>query len=754
MIPGGISVMRSPLGCAVSCVARFRNALISASTLGLAALALTAFAPVSALAETCPNEQFRTGPSAGLPDCRAYELVTPPFKDGAPFRFKVSFGLETYIGMSTAGTTLAVSTLGNPGDARQNLSYNSYDLTRGESGWVEHANDLSDAQFPASEIAAGSPEVDAFAYKARSTDQPLTAASIWVHNADGTLVELGPFRPPAETVGPPGAGPGLIGGNVHEDEAVRGASADLSHVVFGSPVSWPGDEALADPYGQGDLYEYVQGRGGPPIPVGVEPDGQLCGATFQDISPDGSQVLFRCPNGLFDRVDGTHTVAISTPSAADCSACHASTPTPLDGPIAAAAGGSKVFFTTERKLLSGGPFGLNIYEYDFEAPAASPQNPDGRISDITDGEWGEGTQLQRVVKVSADGSHVYFFAQGVLQGVTNSRGEAPLGEEKENLYVYQRDAQFPTGHLSFIASFPEAELYHFFTCAGKLNNGQACGATTTPDGRFLVFTSGLDLTAGDTSTAQQVFEYDAQTGALVRVSIGQGGFNDNGNTDAFSAEIPEQQGSIEGEAGIGGGLYPLAVSNDGSYVVFQSADGLTPGALNGFHGEFAYAQNVYEYHNGNVYLISDGQDTSHHEEKSSVQVVGLSPSGQDVFFETADQLVGQDVDSQLDIYDARIDGGFAAPVSLLPSCSGDACQGELSAAPVLLSPGSEFQAGGNPPLAGGGAPSPAAAVKPKPKSRPAACRKGYVKRHAKCVKKPKSKRGSAKKSSRDRKGKS
>src|ERR1019366_20503 len=98
---------------------------------------------------------------------------------------------------------------------------------------------------------------------------------------------------------------------------------------------------------------------------------------------------------------------------------------------------------------------------------------------------------------------------------------------------------------------------------------------------------------------------------------------------------------------------------------------------------------VYEWHNGSVNMISDGQDPT------AMVFAGMSATGSDIFFQTRTQLVGQDTDTLGDIYDARIDGGFPAPTPE-PSCSGESCQGSSSSAPGFGASGtSSFTGGGN-----------------------------------------------------------
>jgi hypothetical protein len=186
-------------------------------------------------------------------------------------------------------------------------------------------------------------------------------------------------------------------------------------------------------------------------------------------------------------------------------------------------------------------------------------------------------------------------------------------------------------------------------------------ANVSPDGRFLVFTSHARLTPDDTSIsgAQQVFRYDAQTGDLIRISVGNDGFDDNGNRSTRTPCVVHNFCSEDGEIAAPLHLYgeglrrDSTMSDNGSYVFFESPVGLTPQALDdasagSYLGIPLYAENVYEWHDGHVYLISDGRDTGLGQRCPGSCLFGSDSSGANVFFSTVDSLVPQDVDTELD----------------------------------------------------------------------------------------------------------
>jgi hypothetical protein len=752
------------------------RAAVSAVTLVLcAASTLTALPSAAQAAEACTNAAFRTGPSSALPDCRAYELVSPAFKNAGHVYWEegdpdgssgllidtaAAAGLEGFPDVSVIGP----------------VSY--YSTSRTASGWTTVADDPPSSEYLAYtlqgfyDFEGNSLDGQTTVFMERAISQPENRIDLFERRPDRSVVDVGPALPPTA---PPG-GPRPLGEAAELDPV--GVSSDASHIFFRlGNYYWPGDSTEHAPPGEANhrsLYEYAGVGNTSPMLVGVSdgttvvggrtlPAGEVisrCGielggqkSSLNAVSTDGDTVFFTAKPGcggpaaeeVFARVDNglpdARTVAISEPTREDCSACDTE-----PGVFAAAQfegaseDGSKVFFWTAQPLLGGDTSG-NLYEYDFDAPAGERivlvSGGDATVSDTP----AEVPENARPV-VSQDGSHVYFIAQGVLTKTPNGESEAAVAGAP-NLYVFERDASHPAGSITFVARLSTQDLAVWedrglYSSEKSYDNG-AHGGDATPDGRFLVFTSTRDLTPDDSSPTRQVFEYDAQTGALVRVSIGQDGFNHNGNVPVTysSSGMPLNGAVIETATGEGGGFYRpgsywshLSVSADGSYVFFQSIVGLTPQALNEqVIGETAdevpsrrepiYANNVYEYHAGRVSLISDGQDLSHlaFPFSSNVQLIGTDSSGRDVFFTTADQLVGQDTDTDIDIYDARVDGGFPAP-ALSPSCSGDACQGALSAAPTPLSPGSEFQAGGNPPLVGEPAAKPKAKMKPKAKTKP------------------------------------
>ena len=429
---------------------------------GVCEVSLTATTKVTAqfdalAPEACPNEALRAESNVNpltkrpysleLPECRSYELVTPPYKEGVN---------SNVTAISPEGSDLIVKSLGNFGDAENNPEDEgaTYELSRGQSGWSSVSLNPPASQFPYGQYLDATPDLGRTLWWARSSSQSVYAADLYLREADGSMHDLGPIQPPSATEGPPGTGrPPLI----KEGESVgstlkldgfdyEGASTDLSRVLFSISSAhqgeakdplWPGDmTATGKEYSYPSLYEYIAGESGPPLLVGVNDAGELigqCGVGGDGISADGETIFFtptsadetinseKCDGKqppvaeLFARIDngqpGAHTIAISEPEPADCEACN--TTVGLENAVyqGASKEGTKVFFTTKQELLPGHR-GTNLYEYDFDGPEASHEHPDGRITLVSAGA--AEPEFEGVVCVSDDGSHIYFKAGAVL----------------------------------------------------------------------------------------------------------------------------------------------------------------------------------------------------------------------------------------------------------------------------------------------------------------------------------------------------
>jgi hypothetical protein len=708
---------------------------------------------IAAAEENCPNAALRSGPSLRLPDCRAYEMVTPPYQEGFP----TSVTAVSEDGSRVVGESFGVfagaendyfnfGSSGGPDINNESTGGEFYAFLRGQSGWVASAIGPPASRFPEYVLPRRTVE-EGIPAALGSVIQPVTpgkktehqeelavgsnldlAESVFVAETvveeeaqavEGAKGHVGDFYVrkaggPLESVGsviPPSVRPaeaiesGEREGKFFTFEAFRGASAGVPSALFYSmrKAHWLFD--YSDP-GTESLYEYRGVGSAAPLLVGVSGGVSstslisACGTMYNGSSETGERVLFTaaaCGSSpsvgeLWVREDngqpGARSVAISEPSVEDCSLCD--TAEGVRKPAVAmgfSSDGSKVFFTTSQPLL-GEDTSKNLYEYDFDRQAGS------RVVRISGGDSTVSNPIadvESVVGASPDGSHVYFTASGVLTKTPNGLGEeAKAGQS--NLYVYERDAQYPNGRIEFVVPWADADTF----LGSLFGQTERSTITMSGNGRFVVFDSIAHLTADDLSSIAQAFEYDAQAGSIVRVSIGQDGYNSDGNNaSAESFTI-----------GPNPNLYTpntLLVADDGA-VFFNSYNPLVPQAVNG-------SSNGYEYREGTVSMITDGEDL-----KGSA-ITGISVSGGDVFFHTLDRLVPRDTNSQVDVYDARVDGGFAEPPPP-PSCQADACQGALSAAPVLLSPASEFQAGAETlepavPVAQ----APKAGVKGKPKAK-------------------------------------
>ncbi|HST55352.1 MAG TPA: hypothetical protein VLJ42_05590 [Solirubrobacteraceae bacterium] len=675
--------------------------------------------------------QAATGGTVVLPDDRRYELVTPAIKgDGTLDAVQVGTS-PTEVQASTSGDKLAyISTTPFPGSQAGVAGF--YLGSRGSSGWSFQA--LNPPQARTSDLA-NTPLFTAYSLDLSKgilldgggagqsaqdapplvSGEPSNVQNVFVRDNFTNSYQLA-------NITPPGVSP--------ERAAFENASADLSHVIFASGAQLTPD-ALPGAHGARNLYQWVGGVvslvgqipampatrcGGQDAPC-VAPDGgtDLGAGYLQDpgfvgaVSTDGSKVFFELTSHLtpqtgqlYVREDGIRTVEYSAsqktngtgPGGADAKGPRAAQY------WAASADGSKVFFSSCEQLTNnstasapagdgcideGAPIGQDLYEYNTAT---------GHLTDLTvdHNNSTNGADVQGVLGASADGSYVYYVANGVVANgaspgdctVQISSGSGLDPDASCSLYVAHG------GATKFIATLSAQDYPDW--------NGPFA-ARVTPDGTHLAFNSTRSLTGSDNvpavasdcainpvsgqsaTTCDEVYLYSADTGLLVCASCNPSGARPTGSASIPSVPISEV---------ITGKVFPYLrrnLSADGGRLFFNSQDTLVPGDSNG-------RQDVYEYEGGRPHLISSGTSNADSE------FVDASLSGDDAFFKTSAPLVPQDVDQSLDIYDARVGGGFpfSPPAA---ACVGEACRPPAAGAVAGVNPGSTtFVGPGDTPLPG------------------------------------------------------
>ena len=635
-------------------------------------------APAPGVEAPCENARVRTGPSAVLPDCRAYEQLTPVDKEGAQEIY--SYG----IGFSGSGALPAVDgesvVVNNPlvawglasGDGQS-----PYRFARSSAGsdWLMRA-------------AAAQPETGVGAPKPRlyNADQSQLAFETSVETVIGGSpaeieYKVGPVGGPYRTVA---SIPGKD--RLEGDDGWVASSEDFSKLIL--EVA---DHTLLGPSTKttsgNDLYEYAAGQLHQVNVTGGSPGSAIssCGAVIvhgreggeggvisspRAVSADGSRVFFEqvpgsdCgePPHLYVRVGGDETVDIGAYSF-----------------LAASGDGSRVL------LVKRAGETREVMLYDSETKTVKPLQ--GFVAH---------EELEAPL-VSTDLSTVYFSSRERLTP------EAPALAAGGEADLYRYDVATET--LSFVSQ------------TAGINGGEE---HASPEGRYFYFDTGgvVGLPGGsleplrnnENSTrldGHQVYRFDSAEDVVECMSCASS-FDPEPRTGAFFG-LDQGSGTLATQDGMPA---KTVSSANGEYAFFETPADLVPQDIDGEvapetnRGEHlsteqntSVSSDVYEWREDGVHgctliqgclsLITSGTGGFLN------LMIGSTESADDVFFYTSSQLAPTDDDTAGDVYDARVDGGFPPPPPAPVECEGDACSTPASP-PNDATPSSfTFQGTGN-----------------------------------------------------------
>ena len=650
-----------------------------------ALLAITLWGAVEnpARAEACnaETEGVRGAEGSSLPDCRAYEQVSPPEKNTTD-----AVGSPGYVHSSTLGESVSYYSivpfagLGSP-------EFPSYLSTRASEGWSTQGL-LPLTQAGADSEVRGATEDNEeilLMVSSESEERFLLAPEAELEHTNSYIYNTATHVYD------------LVGTRVGSEVNFADATPDGSHVLFTSA----GHELVSgvvDEEGVPYLYEWnretgklsfigeVNGKA--PEAGTVAGSNENKGASTYDqdtMSENGSRIYFS-EDGENEKVylrepASSRTIEVSKGKAQWWDA------TP-DGSTA---------FYTENK---------NLYKFSAEGDTSTP---------IAEGA----AEVLGVAGISTDGSYVYFVADGVLAGNQNGNGEkAETG--KANLYVWHEGTATPTAFIAQLNPFFDVSDWEAFVHdePGGPDGGYK-GSRVSADGTKLLITSKAKLTTYDNADRYEIYLYGA-TEPLSTTNPRCLSCSSMG-----SAAIYETYLASHGQTAPSPPNPTITrnLSAEGTRVFFQTEEALLPRATDG-------QMNVYEWERENIgscegqsvndsggclYLISTGTSTS------PSYFGDASSSGSDVFFFTRQSLVSQDEDDNVDVYDARENGGLESQ----NPAPAKACVGESECRAASQSQGVAFGVPSSATFTGSGnlappLPPPSEAqppVKPKPLTR-------------------------------------
>ncbi|HWI96505.1 MAG TPA: hypothetical protein VNS60_10615, partial [Solirubrobacterales bacterium] len=681
----------------------------------------TTFPSAPAAKTDCPNQAFRTEASAKLPDCRAYEMVSPVDKNGGDVSFgEVARGFKSPHKSSTDGNRFAFSSLRPFADPNAAPLVNQYLAARGADGWSTQAISpprsssftwppgltgqfkafddnlcegwlLQDNELP---LAPGAPAGVASIYK-RDYCDPGSGYDL-----------LTPVDPP---------GFGFEAGEIEPEYYVpnpQGFSADESHTVIRVPAALTPDACTTAGINQ----VYLSSEEGPLRLVSALPNGKATctnstAGRFQDsvdgfrdssvvgaISADGSKVFWtdtRDPRkGQAFLGEGEGDLYLRRNATAEQSPVQAGSCTDpeLACTVAIDKSGQASFWGADpqgTKAIYSVPTVFpaeQLFEYDVEA-AKSKLIAKGVVTGVTG-----------VTGVSEDLSRVYFISTEALTGEQeNSEGDKAQAGAR-NLYLHERGVG-----IVFVASLL-SQNSDAVASAGRRTS------RVSPDGLHLAFISAQRLSDYDNTDlaggkpAVEIYLYDADgsggPGELRCVSCNPSGSRPRGRNLGNSLSHPEWTAATI--PGWTEQLRPTRLlSSDGNRLYFESYDDLLPRDSNGkvdvYEWERASGEEACKEAGADLYasaaggclsLISSGQSPSDSE------LIDASQGGSDVFFTTGSSLLPQDP-GLVDVYDAREGGGYPPPPKPPAICEGDACQGAISPPNDPTPASSSFEGAGN-----------------------------------------------------------